>query len=346
MKEVRDEWINRFNSLEFDEQKSKDFVDFLYELSGNKKPIKVVLGSPFALQIACSMNKKSQVESQVESQVWSQVGSQVLLQVRSQVKSQVLLQVRSQVRLQVKSQVWSQVGSQVESQVQTKDKEFFLEASYGRCDDAAWVSFFDFFEKIGILKNKLFSKYKELLKGGLFCFIAQKDIAYLSKPPIFLGRDENGAMHCLDDYAVAFTDGWGLHYVHGVYFSKDLFQKAFQNKTITAEEILQLENAEQKAVIMKEFGYEKIINSLKEKKIIDAQTKFFNRGNKEVEYQLIEIPVGNLKAKFLKVEWWGKGIKRQTVLGVPPESKDAISAVAWTCYKTKKEYEKEMLMEA
>ena len=134
---IRDEWINRFFSCKTktNRKQATKYINWLYELSGLKKPMIIFLDSPLGVQYGANMLKKiggdqgdqigSQIESQVESQigsqvrsqVWSQVWSQIGSQIESQVVSQVRSQVRSQVWSQVESQVWSQIGSQVWSQV-------------------------------------------------------------------------------------------------------------------------------------------------------------------------------------------------------------------------------------
>jgi len=402
MDEVRNEWVNIFNSLEFNEQKAKDLMDFLYEISGNTKPLIFVFDSPLASQYACNIiptylnisYKNLDVESQVRSQVGSQVESKVRIQVSNQVENQVRSQVRIQVENQVfnqvesqvksqvenqvfnqvfnqvesqvenqvfnqvfnqvESQVRSQVGSQVESkvriqvsnQVLSQEIKCFFDSFYGRCDDYGWISYYDFFERIGIVENKLFSKLKELIKCNLFSSIIQDKFCIISRPPVFLNRDEQGRMHCTTDYAIAFADGFALNYIHGVFFEKELFDK-FKNKTLTSEDILSLENAEQKAVLIQVLGYEYIFKSLKQKSIVDEQTKFFNKDkNKKVNYVLFEFKINNIKARVIKVEWYEKNQFRQTFLGVPNTINDAIEAVAWTCYKTKEEWLNELVMEA
>ena len=118
--EVRQDWIDRFNSLEFDEAASRAFVAFLYRLAGHPAPVTVVLDSPLALQVAANLlaGKRGQVSNQVESQVSGQVWDQVESQVWEQVRDQVWEQVRDQVRGQVRGQVWEQVRGQVARQVE------------------------------------------------------------------------------------------------------------------------------------------------------------------------------------------------------------------------------------
>src|SRR3989304_2731053 len=78
----------------------------MYDFCGLKKPIVLLVDSPYACQIAANMfNNKNQV--------WDQVGDQV----RSQVWGQVGDQVRGEVRDQVGNQVWDQVGDEVRDPV-------------------------------------------------------------------------------------------------------------------------------------------------------------------------------------------------------------------------------------
>jgi len=181
--------------------------------------------------------------------------------------------------------------------------------------------------------------------GCLLCF---EKVCFISRPPVFINFDEKNRLHCLHDGSVCFADGWKMYCVHGVSFDEKLFKKAFVSKSITSEEILKIDNAEQKAVIIQELGFEKVFDGFKNKKIVDKQTKSFNK-NKDflVDYVLFDVDFGgNTNVRVLKVEWYERGRKRQTFLGVPNSIDDAIEAVAWTCYHTKEDWENKLLKEA
>ena len=365
--EVRQDWINRFNSLEFDEAASRAFVAFLYRLAGQPAPVTVVLDSPLALQVAANLlaGKRGQVGGQVWEQVQGQVESQVRGQVESQVRGQVRGQVRdqvggqvesqvgdqvfdqveaqvwdqvggqvsgqvmSQVRGQVEAQVRSQVGGQVRSQVGDHKLHYFSESLYGRCDDAGWVSFFDFFDRLGLIQSPLFTEYRQGLKGGLFSFIALDGLALVSRPPVFLNRDARGRMHCLDDCAIAFADGFGLHYVHGVHFTLDQFGP-IKARTVTGTDILALRNAEQKAALVQAFGYATILDALPTHRVLDEYRGKSKHDGQPVSYQVIDADLDGLPIRFVKVEC--HTTHKIVCLGVPREkqTETCLGAIKWT----------------
>ena len=174
-------------------------------------------------------------------------------------------------------------------------------------------------------------------------------IAFISRPPTYINFNEKNELHQTNDKAVFYADGYGEYFVKGINFDKELFDKVFINKNISSEEIISLSNSEQKAVIIEELGFEKIFSQLNNKTLVDSQIRSFNKKpDRPVNYELYEVGIiESIKSKVLKVEWYEKdGVKRQTILGVPNNMTDAIEAVAWTCYKTKDEWEEKLLWEA
>ena len=229
----------------------------------------------------------NQVDEQVENQVWNQVSNQVLEQVRNRVRNQVgnqvVSQVENQVRNQVASQVWNQEENQVASQVWNKVRNrvrsqiwgkglnYFNFGYFADYSDFGWVSFYDFFSQIGILKNKEFNQYKKLIDTGIFATIQMDKLCIVSSMPTKICRSGT-KLHNPDGYAVEFADGYGQHYLYGVYFSPEDFEKV---KTMTTKEALNIKNIEQRMAILKLFGAEKILNEMGAK-LIDSS----ERGNK------------------------------------------------------------------
>ena len=113
MVKVKNEWLHRLFDckLRTNKKQATKYINWLYELSGCKKPLIVFLSSPLGLQYGANMTKNNgdQVRGQVRDQVWDQVRGQVWDQVRGQVWGQV----RGQVWGQVRGQVWDQVRGQV-----------------------------------------------------------------------------------------------------------------------------------------------------------------------------------------------------------------------------------------
>ena len=222
---------------------------------------------------------RNQAREQVENQVWNQarnrvrnqVGNQVVSQVENQVRNQVASQVWNQVENQVENQVWNKVRNRVRSQIWGKGLNYFNFGYFADYSDFGWVSFYDFFSQIGILKNKEFNQYKKLIDTGIFATIQMDKLCIVSSMPTKICRS-GIKLHNPDGYAVEFADGYGQHYLYGVYFSPEDFEKV---KTMTTKEALNIKNIEQRMAILKLFGAEKILNEIGAK-LIDSS----ERGNK------------------------------------------------------------------
>jgi len=202
---IREEWINRLlNPVKIDRDKSKKWIEWLYDFCGLKKPHVLFLDSPMAAQYACNLIPKldlAQVWDQVDTQVWSQVDTQV----RSQVGDQVDTQVRNQ--------VWSQVRSQVGDQV---DLKHYTTAWRGTCWDFGWLSFYEYFQKIGTeYKTTEFNEFLKLKDLGIFSMIQLDGLCVVYGMPNIVKRDGENNLHSDDSYAIQWPDGYGLYFMHG-----------------------------------------------------------------------------------------------------------------------------------
>ena len=182
--------------------------------------------------------------------------------------------------------------------------------------------------------------------ANISSLVTFEGIAFISRPPTQIYFDGDDRLHNTSSPAIEFADGWKLHYVHGVYFSEDLFMRAFTMKNISSEEIIGLENAEQKAVLIPEFGLANILEKLDNMRLVDAQVRAFNNSENKVTYKLFEYDVNGVTGKSVRVEWIEKGRRRETLLGVPNSMTDSLEAVAWTLFKTREEYLNDMMLEA
>ena len=417
MQEVRDEWIGRFNRLEFDEDKTKELINYIYELSGLEKPKIITLSSPMGCQLAANMLSKmseveskvwsevwseveseirskveskvwskvlsevrsevwskvwsevwskvwSKVESKVRSEVWSKVGSEVGSEVRSEVwskvkseirskvESKVWSKVRSKVRSEVESKVWSKVLSEVRSEVWSKvwskvrskvklEVRCFYPFYYGDVSCFFWVSFYDFFTRIGTINNKKFNKYCKLIKNAPFYIIGvDEGYCFISKLPKKLIRNHNGQMDSKNEPAIQFADGYCQYYVKGVSFDKELWTKAFKTG-MTAKEILSVKNAEQKAILIEHYGYENIIKEL-DVQVIESRirdNKF--TGKKNIKEELIEFEIHKgIKLRALRLDDHSQD--KTYIIGVPRTMKTVLEALAWMFPVEGKNYAPEM----
>ena len=200
-------------------------------------------------------------------------------------------------------------------------------------------------------KNMIFSSPKEVYEfvkkepssiiynsNSIFDFISFKiseNYFVFSEAPTFLGLDEQKRLNCTTDYAIYFKDGFGLHYVHGIPFSKKLFEKFFKFKDYTGKDILNFKNVEQKAVLIQEHGYEKILEEVGAE-VIDTQIGKSKITGKKVIYELLEFEINSAYLRLIKVE--DHTTHKIVTLGVPSNMKTCMEAIAWTFGFDKEDY--------
>jgi hypothetical protein len=221
-----------------------------------------------------SSNVWGNVWGNVDSNVWGNVDSNVWSNVRSNVRSNVWSNVRSNVRSNVSSNVWSDVNSNVlsdvlvnawsnvlgnveinvRSNVESNQLKYFSFGAYGSVSDYGWLSFYDFFERIGLeYQNEGFTRFKELVRCGIYDMIQLEEVCVVCSLPSKIKREVNegiGVLHSITESAIAWEDGYEQHYLWGVYFDPELFGKV-TSKDVTLKELLSIKNTEQRMAALK-----------------------------------------------------------------------------------------------
>ena len=80
--------------------------------------------------------------------------------------------------------------------------------------------------------------------------------------------DEQGPLHCDDNFAVCFRDGWGFYFLHGV-ATPNNFVKASADD-LKLEEILAIENSEARRAVLGKFGFARLLKTVKPRVISQA----------------------------------------------------------------------------
>ena len=310
MDEVRDEWLDRFFSckVKTDRKQATKYINWLYKFCGLEKPLIIFLDSPLGAQYGANMIGGSQVRSQVRSQVWGQV--------EDQVEDQVMNQMINQVISQVWSQVWSQVRDQVMGQVRLDKLQVYDFAYYGSVWDYGWVSFYDYFRKIGKVKLSAFNNFVFLLKAGIYDMIQLDKVCIVSDMPSKIHRDERNRLHNLSGPAIEWRDGYYLYFANGVAVPEKII---LHPEKLTKKDWMNQSNLEVRRVIQEQMGsqfVEKIGGKLLHKGI---------RG-KLYEVDLQDDP--EKVARYVKVK--DSSTKREYYLRVPPTINDADAGIAWT----------------
>jgi hypothetical protein len=147
------------------------------------------------------------------------------------------------------------------NEMKGNEKETFEEFSYyGNISDYGWVSFYDFFTQIGILNDEKFNKYRDLLAScGVYDMIQLKSHCIVSDMPDRIERDDQGRLHCEEQSAIHFKDGYEQYYWHGVYVPKNWIMN---KEDLTKDTFLTEENAEKRRCLQEIIGNERLIEML------------------------------------------------------------------------------------
>ena len=232
MRIVREKWLKLFFSgKKINRPKAKKYIEWLYSEAKLKKPVIVFLESPLGIQHGANLIKKVFGEKN-----------------------------------QVRDQVYDQVRDQVYDQVKKENLEFFNWAWTGLAWDSAWLSFYDFFQKIGIkYKEKRFKEYIKVAETEIYDAIFLDGIAILASLPSRIDLNKEGRLHCETGPAIEWRDGYKLWYLNGVVIQPELFNKI---PAMTAEEVLGIENSEIRRVVFEVMNKKKL-ETLKDFQVLE-----------------------------------------------------------------------------
>lgn len=195
-----------------------------------------------------------------------------------------------------------------------------------------WYIYQKYFYDNGLL---LPDKYSELLNSYLEMVIDawavyySDDIAIVSRKPE-IKRNKEGRLHSINSPAIYFKDGYEIHYINGIFFPKEMFEKLTKGK-MTFSEILAIVDVDQRNQAMRFVGDKEREDFLKHVKaeVVDEYTKETLQGNK-VYYKLYKLPKGDIFQEDTKAMWYtcpSTGLSNFS--GVPSTMNKVDEAMAW-----------------
>jgi len=146
-------------------------------------------------------------------------------------------------------------------------------------------------------------------------------------------------LHCETGPAIAWPDGWGLWYWHGVPVSQHVIETP---GTITVAQIESETNAEVRRVLIERYGPARYITDSGAEVIDcvaldDTRVPFGVRGARLLRKQVDgDEPLVMIELRNSTPE--DDGRRKTYLLRVPPDMLSALAAVAWTCGKVESEY--------
>ena len=296
--QIADEYLTSFYSCKpLDEEAAEKGIKAVYALADLPEPQVYFADSPLGAQIMCAYLRELEKEGEVKQgdRVWDRV------------------------RDRVGDRVWARVRARVEFE------PFALTGVW----DRNWVSFYDYFERIGLdLECPEFSMFRAFIRSGVYDTIQFESCAIVVLPPSKIVVDAEGNLHATDGVAVEWPDGYGERFLWGVGFDDDLHERVCSG-AMSAKDVLAIENIEQRRAALRLLGPEKILASL-ESRLIDSQEG----------YELYEVPkITERMAYALKYKC--PSTEREYVSFVRPEvgeQGDAIAAIASKWKLTKEQW--------
>ena len=146
----------------------------------------------------------------------------------------------------------------------------YVEFSYwGNVGDCSWLTFYDFFQHIGMeIEKDLIEKYnliKDIVDAGIYDMIQLDEACIIVEMPEHIRLDANNLVHCLDAPAVKW-EGYEQYYLHGMNFEKDFIMQ--DGEKMSPDVFFKEENVERRWRIAEKIGLDKVI--LKSGKLVES----------------------------------------------------------------------------
>lgn len=340
---VRQEYMDALTK-DFDDRDIIKKVKWLYKLYGLRDPYVHILDSPqqYKLEHAERLHKGGNVQDDIIEKylygIWKQLHKYVDESLLDLAKRDILQKIHGSyndhfdLEKVIRRAVWNVVR----------------EVDMGKEHNIPLLSIYDYFLRIGVVKdtteNKDIEKFVDYMRSGIIYRLYNQNHAFIirnNNGPQF--RDELGRLNNEKGYAIEWRitkEGKiesGLHFVKGVYFQQELFDKIFIKEDISSEEIFGLRNTEQKAVAIYHIGYDKFIKELGAEKLDTWTTASVVNGNIAI-CELYQFRLDGSTLRFVEVQDHSTG--KKTVLGVPviKDTDTAKGAVAWTFGRKAEDY--------
>jgi len=207
--------------------------------------------------------------------------------------------------------------------------QFWVGYGYWFWGGPAFVSFFTKVCKLELSKDIMerAEAYQKVCQSVNYIW-PNKDFVMVCARPQKINRDERGRLHSLTEKSIEYPDGWGLYHINGVRFDENLWKKVV-NKELSGQEIMKIQDMEQRMIALKYYGAENLLKDFNTKQIDKSE-----RGN---ELYGINGLIPDREVKLLKYSC--PSTERVYVKFVPFEIKGADEANAWCFQITTEEYQ-------
>jgi hypothetical protein len=375
--EFRDRWMQIGLCTDpADRPRAEAAIRQIYRLGGLEPPVRIVwCGSPLSQGLTRSImvankpienlwesvgtNVRHHIDwgdtnrrSSVSHSIWQSVGDRVEERIRATVRNNVWASVADSagaiVKDNVADSVWDSVrvsvGDRVWDGIEATARDGVcvglrasVEASVYGSHDAAWLAFHHYFYEVLGLTDQAGSLpgLWELAQSAGWA-LPHQNICWVSERHHILSRDDRGRLHCNTGPACAYPDGWAIYAVHGVRVPRYVIEDPAQ---IDVARIGAETNAEIRRVMIERYRHGENVSGSAAyvrdsgAKRLDHDERFGTLWRRDLpnDEPIVMIEVINSTPE-------PDGRFKRYWLRVPPGTKTAHEAVAWTFGVPAKDY--------
>jgi hypothetical protein len=375
--EFRDRWMQIGLCTDpADRPRAEAAIRQIYRLGGLEPPVRIVwCGSPLSQGLTRSImvankpienlwesvgtNVRHHIywgdanrRSSVSHSIWQSVGDRVEERIRATVRNNVWASVADSagaiVKDNVADSVWdsvrASVGDRVWDGIEATARDGVcvglrasVEASVYGSHDAAWLAFHHYFYEVLGLTDQAGSLpgLWELAQSAGWA-LPHQNICWVSERHHILSRDDRGRLHCNTGPACAYPDGWAIYAVHGVRVPRYVIEEPAR---IDVARIGAETNAEVRRVMIERYRHGENVSGSAAyvrdsgAKRLDHDERFGTLWRRDLpnDEPIVMIEVINSTPE-------PDGRFKRYWLRVPPDTKTAHEAVAWTFGVPAKDY--------
>jgi hypothetical protein len=210
--------------------------------------------------------------------------------------------------------VWDQVGGQVGDQV--------WRAGYGS-HDSGWISFYKFFREEVNLKEETekLIPLMNLAEQSGWWWPFENLVIITEKPKIV--SIVNRRLHKDNGPAIEYSDGFSVYALNGIRMKQEYVMTPANELSVST--IMKEQDVDIRRELLKKVGLQRFIKETKGK-ILDSMK--FTVNNKQIQYDLIKVQLGNnIEGLVLKMD--NPSIDEIHVEGVEDTCKTVKDALAW-----------------
>lgn len=235
-----------------------------------------------------------------------------------------------------------------------KNSRYYSLSYYTSLSNYTWISFFKYFERIGVLQNDLFKRYSDLfIDSNIYEWAKLEDRAIVCRKPEYIKRDEQGRLHSINSPAVKWVNDDKHYFVKGIEVPESWIEKK-----VTLEDIKNSSNTELRRIAMELYGYKEYVIDIGAKKVSQDEWGELYEVEVPEDEPIVMVSVLNSTCEpyqsmgleqredFRNTELINRGAwYKRYLLRVPPTIETPLEGLAWSHNLTKEEYSKNLLLE-